>query len=57
MHETSQYHVQVRTRKYLLYFQGQMEKLILREKWEGKAKDCPELVLDPAIVGKWLPQG
>lgn len=57
MHETSQYHVQVRTRKYTLYFQGQVKKLKLREKWEERAKDCPALVLDPAIAGKRLPEG
>lgn len=57
MHETSQYHVQVRTRKYALYFQGQVEKVRLGEKWEGRTKDCPALVLNPAIVGKQLPQG
>lgn len=54
MHETSQYHVQVRIRKLPLFplFQGQVEKLRLREKWQERTKDCSMLVLGPATVGK-----
>lgn len=54
MHETSQYHVQVRTRKYPLFplFPGKVEKQRFREMWEGRVKDCPVLVLDPAVVGR-----